>query len=201
MPFRISRSSTLGAACTVSFLMLGSYLSFLFIYMLYLQNVLHSSPLGASLTILPAAIAAIPVSQFVAPWFMNRLGTRLTAGLGMLGLLSGIILFLRTGVSSDYVGIILPATLLTMPCGMALCLPTLAVAAVSGVKQTAGNVGTSRWGTLPGAHGSGGHRLDALSTGYCTGFSSIGGGSTHRFARRTAGYSGRRRSGSPYCIR
>ncbi len=153
MPFRISRSSTLGAACTVSFLMLGSYLSFLFIYMLYLQNVLHSSPLGASLTILPAAIAAIPVSQFVAPWFMNRLGTRLTAGLGMLGLLSGIILFLRTGVSSDYVGIILPATLLTMPCGMALCLPTLAVAAVSGVKQTEQGLASGLQGTSGQAGG------------------------------------------------
>src|SRR5690242_13210150 len=77
----------------------GIILSFLFIYTLYLQNVLHVSPLDTSLTLLPAAIAAIPVSQFVAPWFMNRLGMRLTAGLGMLGLLSGIVLFLRTGAT------------------------------------------------------------------------------------------------------
>ena len=136
MPFHIFRSSTLGAACGVSFLMEGAFFSFLFISALYLQTVLHSSPLDASLTLLPAAIAAIPVSQFVAPWFMNRLGTKFTVGLGLLGLLSGIMLFLRTGVTSDYVGIILPSTLLTMPCGMALCLPTMAAVAVSGIKPT-----------------------------------------------------------------
>ena len=136
MPFHIFRSSTLGAACAVSFLMEGAFFSFLFISTLYLQNVLHSSPLEASLTLLPAAIAAIPVSQFVAPWFMNRLGTKFTVGLGLLGLLSGIMLFLRTGVTSDDVGIILPSTLLVMPCGMALCLPTMAVAATSSIKPT-----------------------------------------------------------------
>ena len=67
---------------------------------------------------------------------MNRLGTKFTVGLGLLGLLSGIMLFLRTGVTSDYMGIILPSTLLTMPCGMALCLPTMAAVAVSGIKPT-----------------------------------------------------------------
>ncbi|GHO98719.1 MFS transporter [Reticulibacter mediterranei] len=147
LPLRLFRSRTLGAACIVSFTM-GSYFSFLFIYTLYLQNVLHVSPLDTSLTLLPAAIAAIPVSQFVAPWFMNRLGMKLTAGLGMLGLVSGIVLFLRAGETFDYVGLILPATLLTMPCGMALCLPTLPAAATSSVKQTEQGLASGLQGTL-----------------------------------------------------
>jgi EmrB/QacA subfamily drug resistance transporter len=153
MPLRIFRSSTLGAACAVSCTLLGSYFSFLFIYTLYLQNVLHFSPIGASLALLPAGVTSIPASQFLAPWCMNRLGMKLTAGLGMLGVFSGIVLFLRTGASIDYVGIILPSTLLTTPFGMALCVPTLAAAAVSGIKQTEQGLASGLQGTSGQAGG------------------------------------------------
>lgn len=153
MPLRIFRSSTLGAACAVSFTLLGSFFSFLFICTLYLQEVLHSSPIRASLALLPASLASILTSQFVAPWFMNRLGMKLTASLGMLCLLSGIALFLRTGATGDYVGIILPSTLLAMPFGMAMCVPSLAVAAVNGIEQTEQGLAAGLQGTLGQAGG------------------------------------------------
>src|SRR6266851_4741106 len=188
MPLRIFRSSNLGAACAVSFTLLGSFFSFLFICTLYLQEVLHTflfarglplfqptfraslllkffflfplypqrgpyySPIRASLTLLPASIASILASQFVAPWFMNRLGIKLTVSLGMLSLLSGIALFLRTGATGDYVGIILPSTLLAM-FGMAMCVPSLAVAAVSGIEPTEQGLAAGLQGTFLQAGG------------------------------------------------
>jgi len=152
MPLRIFRSSNLGAACAVSFTLLGSFFSFLFIFTLYLQEVLHYSPIRASLTLLPASLASILTSQFVAPWFMNRLGMKLTVSLGMLCLLSGIALFLRTGATGDYVGIILPSTLLAM-IGMALCVPSLAVSAVNGIEPTEQGLAAGLQGTFLQAGG------------------------------------------------
>jgi hypothetical protein len=153
MPLRIFRSSTLGAACVVSFTLLGSFFGFLFVSTLYLQNVLHFSPLDASFALLPASIACIPASQFLAPWFMNRLGIKLTTVLGMLCQLSGITLFLRTGEILDYVGTILPATLLILPLGMSLCVPTLAAAAASGVEPTEQGLAAGLQGTSGQAGG------------------------------------------------
>src|SRR6266852_7975709 len=112
MPLRIFRSHTLVASSVASLTLLGSFFGFLFICTLYLQDVLHYSPVLASLALVPASIIAIPVSQFVAPWFMNRVGLRFSAVLGLLCLLSSIALFLRIGASADYAGIILPSTIL-----------------------------------------------------------------------------------------
>ena len=152
MPLRIFRSSALGAACAVSLTLLGSFFSFLFICTLYLQEVLHYSPLHASLALLPASLASILTSQFVAPWFLNRLGIKLTVSLGMLCLLGGIAFFLRTGATSDYVGIILPSTLLAL-FGMAMCVPSLAVAAVSGIEPTEQGLAAGLQGTFLQAGG------------------------------------------------
>jgi hypothetical protein len=174
VPLRIFRSSTLGAACAVSFTLLGSFFSFLFICTLYLQEVLHYSPISASLALLPASIASILASQFVAPWFMNRLGMKLTVSLGMLCLLGGIALFLRAGTTGDYVGIVLPSTLLAMPLGMALCVPSLAVAAVIGIEPTEQGLAAGLQGTLGQAGGGLGLAITAavvtLSTISARGF-------------------------------
>ncbi len=147
MPLHIWRSRSLNAACVVSFALLGSFFGFLFICALYLQEVLHYSPLQASLALLPGSIASILTSQFVAPWLMNRLGMKRTVSLGMFCLLSGIALFLRAEATSDYVGIILPSTLLTQGLGMAICIPSLAIAAVAGIEPTEQGLAAGLQGT------------------------------------------------------
>jgi EmrB/QacA subfamily drug resistance transporter len=153
MPLHIWRSRTLGAASAATFTLLGTFFSFLFICTLYLQKVLHSSPVNASLALLPASTVSVLVGLFLAPWFMNRLGVRCTAGLGLLSLLSGILLFLRIGASADYVGIILPSTILALGLGMGLAGPTLAVAAVSGIKPTEQGLAAGLLGTVGQAGG------------------------------------------------
>jgi len=147
MPLQIWRSRSLGAACVVSFALLGSFFGFLFICALYLQEVLHYSPLQESLALLPGSIASILTSQFVAPWLMNRLGMKRTVSLGMACMLSGILLFLRAGAISDYMGIILPSTLIIQGLGMAICIPSLTIAAVAGIKPTEQGLAAGLQGT------------------------------------------------------
>ena len=67
--------------------------------------------------------------------------------------MSGIALFLRTGATGDYLGIILPSTLLTQSLGMALCVPSLAVAAVNGIQQAEQGLAAGLQGTLGQAGG------------------------------------------------
>jgi Major Facilitator Superfamily len=136
LPLRIFQSRTTCAANLASLTLLGTFFSFLFIVALYLQDVLRYSPIRASLALLPGSIASALVSQFVAPWFVNRLGLRLSTGLGMLCLASGIALFARIGLYDDYVGVILPSTFVVMGLGMGMSYPALAIAAVSGIANT-----------------------------------------------------------------
>ncbi|HLZ62363.1 MAG TPA: MFS transporter [Ktedonosporobacter sp.] len=152
IPLHIFRSRELVASCVVSFALLGSFFSYLFICTLYLQEVVRSSPISASLALVPGSIESILASQFVAPWFMNRLGLKFTISLGMFSLLSGIALFLLTGVTGNYVGVILPSTLLAL-FGMSMCVPSLSVAAVSGIEPSEQGLAAGLQGTLAQAGG------------------------------------------------
>ena len=133
IPLRIFRSRTTNAANVGSFALLGAFFSFMFIVTLYLQEVLHYTPLLASLALLPAGIASIPVCVLFTPRLVNRLGMRLSAVLGLLCLALGIALFTRIGPSSDYPGVILLPTLVTIALGMSIGFPSLSIAAVSGI--------------------------------------------------------------------
>ncbi len=152
MPLYIFRSRSLSASSAVMFTLLGSFFSFLLIYTLYLQEVLHASPLTTSLLLLPGSILTIPASQFVAPWLMNRLGVRLSSVLGMVCLLGGIALFLTSGASADYAGIILPSTILCQA-GMSICIPTLSIAAVIGIDPKEQGLAAGLQGTVGQAGG------------------------------------------------
>lgn len=154
MPLHIFRSRNLSMVCVVSFTLLASFFSFLFVFTLYLQNVLHYSPIQASLALLPTSVLSILTSQFVSPRLMNRFGVRLTISLGMLCLLSGSLLFLMIGTANNYFGIILPSTLLTISFGMSLCVPALGVATVIGIEQTEQGLAAGLQGTW--AQGGGG---------------------------------------------
>jgi hypothetical protein len=67
---------------------------------------------------------------------VNRLGVRLSTGLSLLFLMSGIALFARIGSEGDYLGVILPPMLLVMGLGIGIGYPALAIAAVSGIDNT-----------------------------------------------------------------
>jgi Major Facilitator Superfamily len=152
MPLSILRSRTLCVASVASLALQGSVFGFLFIYTLALQEVAHFSPVNTSLALVPASIASALIGLFLAPWFMNRLGLRLTSVLGLLCLSCGIALFLRIGEAGDYVGTILPAVVLALS-GAGLAGPTLAVAAVLGIAPTEQGLAAGLQGTFLQAGG------------------------------------------------
>lgn len=136
IPLRIFRSRTTSAANLASLTLLGSFFSFLFIATLYLQEVLHYTPILASLALLPGSVATVLVAPLVTPWLVKRLGLRLSTGLGLLCMAGGIALFTLIGPNDDYLGVTLPSMLLVMSLGMGIGYPTLSIAAVSGIADT-----------------------------------------------------------------
>jgi MFS family permease len=123
MPLRIFRASTIRAADVAFPTLLGSFFGFLFIFTLYLQKVLHYTPLQASLALLPGSLVSILVA-----------------------------LFTRIGASSDYVGTILPAVILTQ-IGMSIGNTTLSLAGVSGIEATEQGLAAGLQGAVRAAGG------------------------------------------------
>ncbi|MFB4320118.1 MFS transporter [Actinomadura sp. 21ATH] len=90
----------------------GSYLSFQFMMTLYLQDVLHWSPLEMALGLLPAGLLVAFASPFVGR-LIDRYGTPRLILASMASLSLGYVWFLATaGNSPDYTVTILPAMLL-----------------------------------------------------------------------------------------
>jgi len=152
MPLRIFRASTIRAANVAFLTLLGSFFGFLFIFTLYLQDILHYSPIHASLTLLPGSLVSLLVARFVAPWLVNRVGMKLSCGLGLLCLMSGIALFARIGASSDYLGSILPTVIFTQV-GMSIGNTALSLAGVSGIEETEQGLAAGLQGAVGAAGG------------------------------------------------
>lgn len=152
MPLHIFRASTIRAANVAFLTLLGSFFGFLFIFTLYLQDVLHYSPIHASFALLPGGLVSILVARFVAPWLVNRVGTKLSCFFGLLCLMSGIAFFALTGVSSDYIGTILPAVILTN-IGMSIGNTALSLAGVSGIEATEQGLAAGLQGAVGAAGG------------------------------------------------
>jgi hypothetical protein len=152
MPLRIFRASTIRAANVAFLTLLGSFFGFLFIFTLYLQDILHYSPIHASLALLPGSLVSLLVARFVAPWLVNRVGMKLSCSFGLLCLMSGIALFARIGASSDYLGSILPAVIFTQV-GMSIGNTALSLAGVSGIEETEQGLAAGLQGAVGAAGG------------------------------------------------
>src|SRR4051795_9613568 len=111
VPFRIFRIRNLTAANLVGLLIGASLFSMFFFISLYMQQVLHYSPLKAGLSYLPLALTII-ISAGIASQLVTRLGFKRVLIGGMLCVTAGLLLF--SGVSADgsFVSDILPPSLL-----------------------------------------------------------------------------------------
>ena len=153
MPLRIFQTSTIRAANGAFLLLLGSFFGYLLAFTLSLQEVLHYSPLYASLALLPGSVASALTSWFIVPRLLKRVGMKLTCVLGLVCLMSGIMLFTRIEADSTYVWVILPAVLLAQV-GMGIGHPALSLAGVSGIEPTEQGLAAGLQGSM-GAAGAG----------------------------------------------
>ncbi|MBV1852561.1 MFS transporter [Catellatospora tritici] len=109
----------------------GGYLSFQFVFGLYLQRVLGWSPLQMALSLLPTGLI-VATSGSVAGALITRYGTRRLIAWGMLAFVAAYALFLRADAQPDVATVILPTALL-LGAGFALTFSALNVQATSGI--------------------------------------------------------------------
>jgi EmrB/QacA subfamily drug resistance transporter len=131
VPFRIFRIRNLSAANAVGLLIGASLFSMFFFISLYMQQVLHYSPLKAGLSYLPLAVTII-LSAGIASQLVTRLGFKpvLIAGMGLIA--AGLLLFSGVSVDGSFASDILPASLLAAA-GLGFSFVPVTIASQTGV--------------------------------------------------------------------
>jgi EmrB/QacA subfamily drug resistance transporter len=149
----IFRIGTIVRANASMVALMGSYVSFQFMMTLYLQDVLHWSPLRMALALLPAGLLVAFSSPFMGR-LIDRYGTAPLIVAAMTSLSAGYVWFLATaGSRPDYLITVFPAMLL-LGGGFAFGFSSIMAQATdgiddseqglaSGLVQSSGQVGTA----------------------------------------------------------
>ena len=134
MPFSIFRLQTLAAANIVMFIMGTALFSMFLMLTLYMQQVLHFSPLKTGIGYLAVAGTAI-IWANVAGAAVTRVGVKPTLVVGMSVMTLGLVLFSQVTVDGSYLKNLLPG-FLVIGFGMPLAFVSLTIAALAGTKQS-----------------------------------------------------------------
>jgi EmrB/QacA subfamily drug resistance transporter len=133
MPFSIFRLRTLRGANIIGLLLGMSLFSMFFFISLYLQDVLHYSPIKTGIAYLPLAIGII-LSAGAASQLATRVGFKPPLIAGMLLIAGGLLWFSRVpGAGGSYVVDVLGPSILA-GIGLGLAFVTVTVAAVIGTE-------------------------------------------------------------------
>jgi EmrB/QacA subfamily drug resistance transporter len=132
MPFSIFRLRTLRGANIVGLLVGMSLFSMFFFISLYLQNVLHFSPIKTGLSYLPLAVAII-LSAGVASQLVTRVGFKPTMIAGLLFVAAGLAWFSQVRAGGSFAADVLGPSLLAAV-GLGLSFVTTTIAAVTGTE-------------------------------------------------------------------
>jgi EmrB/QacA subfamily drug resistance transporter len=147
MPLRIFQSRALSSANAIVFLLGAAMFAMWYFVSLYLQQVLHYSPLKAGVAFIPMTIT-IAVASTIASRLVGRIGAKPLLITGMLGQTAGMLLFSRISAGGSFVSDVLFAGIVTAA-GMGAAFVPVTIAAVSGVRSSeaglaSGLVNTSR---------------------------------------------------------
>jgi MFS family permease len=133
MPFSIFRLRTLRGANIVGLLIGMSLFSMFFFISLYLQNVMHYSPIKTGISYLPLAVGII-LSAGVAAQLVNRFGFKLPLIGGLLLIASGLLWFSQVpGTGGSYAADVLGPSLLAAV-GLGFAFVPVTIAAVTGTQ-------------------------------------------------------------------
>jgi EmrB/QacA subfamily drug resistance transporter len=134
VPLRLFRKRNLSTANVVGILWAAAMFAWFFMTALYLQLVLHYSPLQVGLAFLPGNIIMGILSVGISAKLVMRYGLRKPLGVG-LGLAAlGLILFARAPVDGNYVTDVLPSMIL-LGFGAGMAFNPVLLAAMSEVEQ------------------------------------------------------------------
>ena len=137
VPLRIFRLRTVTSANLVMLIVGSATVGLFFFLSLYMQQILHYTPLKAGVTQLPLAVSII-VAASVAPKLSARLGIRTVLVTGLLLLAAGLAWLSKAPVSGTFAGAILGPALLV---GSGLGLAFVAVNVVAAAKVPAADAG------------------------------------------------------------
>jgi EmrB/QacA subfamily drug resistance transporter len=184
VPFSILRVKGLAAADASMLLAFAGIFAMLFFVTLYMQEILHYSPLKAGAGYVPIT-AGFAVAGGISSQLVTRIGTRIVIVAGALIGAAGVYLLSRVPVGGSYVNDVLPGMLI-MALGMGAVFVAATAAANTGVppsqaglaagllnaSQQLGSalglavlsaIATSRTESLLAAHAA---RPEALTSGY-----------------------------------
>jgi EmrB/QacA subfamily drug resistance transporter len=131
MPLRLFRIRSVSAANTVLLSVGAATFATWYFLSLYMQNVLHYSPVRAGLSFLPHTLSII-VGSKLAPRLMSRVDARIIGAAGGLISAAGLAWQSRLAVDGAFLTSILGPGVLTM-FGAGLMMTPIATAATSGV--------------------------------------------------------------------
>jgi EmrB/QacA subfamily drug resistance transporter len=133
LDFSFFRSRTSAGANLVAFLITFAMFAQFFFLTLYMQNVLHYSPLQTGVRFLPATVVIIIMGP-LAGRLTDRVGPRPLMALGLLTVASALLIQSRLTVHTGY-GLLLPGFIL-MGMGMGLVMSPMSTAAMNAVDRT-----------------------------------------------------------------
>jgi EmrB/QacA subfamily drug resistance transporter len=135
--FRNRRFAAANAAITtVFFALFGTF----FIITQYLQTVLGYSPFQAGLRMLPMALVVLTVSP-LAPSLVERVGTKLVVGAGMLISAGGLLIFATLPPTDGYIRLLLG--ILVMALGFAMVLAPATESIMGALPRNKAGVGSA----------------------------------------------------------
>jgi EmrB/QacA subfamily drug resistance transporter len=147
VPLRIFKLRALSSANLVALFMGSVMFGGFFFVSLYLQQVLHHSPLRGGLEAAPGGLA-IMAASYVSTKLVGRVGPRILISVGMAVSAIGLLWLWQTPTTNHYATSVLPALLFTTV-GLGLAMVPMTVAATAGVRPqeaglAAGLLNTSR---------------------------------------------------------
>ena len=131
IPLRIFSNRNLAAADVTMMLVAAALFGVFFFCTLYLQQVLGYDALETGLAYLPMSVALIVASN-VASRLVDRFTPKPVLASGLLVSTAGLLLLTRISVDGDYVGQVLPATVV-LGIGLGMCFVPVTIAGTSGV--------------------------------------------------------------------
>ncbi|HET9103573.1 MAG TPA: MFS transporter [Solirubrobacteraceae bacterium] len=134
---RFFRSRSFLGANVVGFIVSFAMLAQFFFLALYMQNILHYTPLQAGVRFLPSTLVIIVMGP-IAGRLTDRIGPRPLMTAGLLVVATALLLQSRLTVSSGY-GLLLPGFVL-MGIGMGLVMSPMSTAAMNSVDRTKAGV-------------------------------------------------------------
>jgi EmrB/QacA subfamily drug resistance transporter len=195
LPLNFFRSRQFSGANGATFVIYAALGAVTFLLVIYLQQVLHYSPLGAGASLLPLTALLLTLSSTTGR-LASRIGPRLPMTLGPLMAAVGMAMFIRVTPGSSYVAAVLPAAIV-FGLGLVLTVPALTSTALGAVSSNSAGIASAinndvaRVGALvaialiPVLAGinTGGNAVDvaALSSGFrngmliCAGLCALGG--------------------------